>query len=525
MRNSPAWVLHLMGIFYMFAGLAIICDDYFVPALEVITERLDLSEDVAGATFMAAGGSAPELFTSVIGVFIAQSNVGFGTIVGSAVFNVLFVIGACAVATMPLANDLARQDSKRTGEPMEVWYHRGLPLTAWPLARDSTFYAIDLIVLLVFFLDEEIWWWEALIMLCLYVCYVIFMKNNEKAQNWVTATFGKGNPTPNAEVRVQAKEQRSASKDAEMLGKGAQSPVQAEGEGGEDCGLIRTESRSVIKKTQREVNCSQRRDSRGVKTAADGEGGKNSNRHSDAGDAEKGDEKKEDGGDDDDEGGPWAPGTAFAEARDSGVADIAKFFIYFPLNIVLYLTVPNCQNEEKRKGRFTYIISFVMSIAWIGVFTYFMVWWAETLTETISGEDDDGAIEVTGLVLLAAGTSVPDLITSVVVARAGHGDMAVSSSIGSNIFDICFGLPLPWFLYGVFVNLGKCPIPVKSSALGSSVIMLFAMLIATIACIAGFGWRLNVALGATAVFFYCIFITIYMMIAIGPWKGKGLNLS
>ena len=46
---------------------------------------------------MAAGGSAPELFTSFIGVFISVSNVGFGTIVGSAVFNVLFVIGMCAI--------------------------------------------------------------------------------------------------------------------------------------------------------------------------------------------------------------------------------------------------------------------------------------------------------------------------------------------------------------------------------------------------------------------------------------------
>ena len=47
---------------------------------------------------MAAGGSAPELFTSVIGVFIAKSDVGIGTIVGSAVFNILFVIAACAFA-------------------------------------------------------------------------------------------------------------------------------------------------------------------------------------------------------------------------------------------------------------------------------------------------------------------------------------------------------------------------------------------------------------------------------------------
>ena len=68
-----------------------------------------MTEDVAGATLMAAGGSAPEFFTSLIGkfknssfdlflgVFVSQSDVGIGTIVGSAVFNVLFVIGMCAI--------------------------------------------------------------------------------------------------------------------------------------------------------------------------------------------------------------------------------------------------------------------------------------------------------------------------------------------------------------------------------------------------------------------------------------------
>ena len=40
--------------------------------------QLEISPDVAGATFMAAGGSAPELFASVIGVFIAKNDVGIG---------------------------------------------------------------------------------------------------------------------------------------------------------------------------------------------------------------------------------------------------------------------------------------------------------------------------------------------------------------------------------------------------------------------------------------------------------------
>ena len=42
--------------------------------------------------------------------------------------------------------------------------------------------------------------------------------------------------------------------------------------------------------------------------------------------------------------------------------------------------------------------------------------------------------------------SVTDTIASVMVARDGHGDMAVSNSIGSNVFDILLGLGLPWFL-------------------------------------------------------------------------------
>ena len=85
-------------LLYTFVAIAVICDDFFVPALEVFSEKLSLTPDIAGATFMAAGGSAPELFTSFIGTFSdPPTDVGFGTVVGSAVFNVLFVIGCCAI--------------------------------------------------------------------------------------------------------------------------------------------------------------------------------------------------------------------------------------------------------------------------------------------------------------------------------------------------------------------------------------------------------------------------------------------
>lgn len=158
-RRSGAVLLHVVGMGYMFVALAIVCDEFFVPALDVIIERLAIRDDVAGATFMAAGGSAPELFTSIIGVFVSFDDVGIGTIVGSAVFNILFVIGACALF------------SRTT-----------LTLTWWPLFRDCSFYSISLLVLIYCFRDSHIYWQEALVLFSLYGAYVMFMRWNQPVE-------------------------------------------------------------------------------------------------------------------------------------------------------------------------------------------------------------------------------------------------------------------------------------------------------------------------------------------------------
>jgi len=161
-KRHGAVILHIVGVLYMFLALAIVCDEFFIPALEIVAQSLKLSNDVAGATFMAAGGSAPEFFTSVVGVFFAKNAVGFGTIVGSAVFNILFVISMCAL----LAKSI-------------------LTLTWWPLFRDSVFYAIGLSVLIGFFYDGEIEWYESLVLFSLYVLYAVFMGFNTKVERWV----------------------------------------------------------------------------------------------------------------------------------------------------------------------------------------------------------------------------------------------------------------------------------------------------------------------------------------------------
>ncbi len=85
------YLLILVLSFYL---LAIICEDYFVPALDRIAHKFKLPDDVVGATFMAVGSSAPEFFTAFFAVILPgdKGNIGSGTIVGSAIFNILVIV-------------------------------------------------------------------------------------------------------------------------------------------------------------------------------------------------------------------------------------------------------------------------------------------------------------------------------------------------------------------------------------------------------------------------------------------------
>jgi Ca2+/Na+ antiporter len=149
------WVLLTL---YMFKALGTVCDEYFVPSLEMISEKLELSNDVAGATFMAAGSSAPELFTSIVATFLIVNEGGVGAIIGSAIFNILVIVGATCVCA---------------GQVLHIWWY--------PLARDCSFYVLSIVELALFIMDDEvIQWWEALIMFLSYVAYCVYMKFNEK---------------------------------------------------------------------------------------------------------------------------------------------------------------------------------------------------------------------------------------------------------------------------------------------------------------------------------------------------------
>ena len=97
-----------------------------------------------------------------------------------------------------------------------------------------------------------------------------------------------------------------------------------------------------------------------------------------------------------------------------------------------------------------------MSIVWLGLLTYVMVMLVEKVAHCLEIPTD-----IIGVTVLAVGTSAPDCIGSILVARKGKGDMAVSNAFGSNVFDICFCVGIPFLIQTI--SSGK---PVRVSTEG-----------------------------------------------------------
>lgn len=90
-----------------------------------------------------------------------------------------------------------------------------------------------------------------------------------------------------------------------------------------------------------------------------------------------------------------------------------------PWYLAYTFTIPPCDSDETRKY---YLVSFTMSILWIVAISFGML----TVVEHAGCILNIGHFTM-GLVIIAVGTSVPDALSSVLVARDGFGDMAVRS--------------------------------------------------------------------------------------------------
>ncbi|KAL3046508.1 hypothetical protein OYC64_004491 [Pagothenia borchgrevinki] len=478
-RRQGAVVLHMFGMIYMFIALAIVCDEFFVPALTVITEKLTISDDVAGATFMAAGGSAPELFTSIIGVFISHSNVGIGTIVGSAVFNILFVIGMCAIFSKEILN-----------------------LTWWPLFRDVSFYILDLIMLIIFFLDNFISIWESIALLSAYAAYVIFMKCNSTVERFVKGCMHKNQVVevevqPKARPRLQRGGSSASLHNSLMRNSIFQLMIHTLDPLSE--GKFREKASILHKIAKKKCQVEDSEKANGVASRSDKNLPNSSSVEVEVtppmnGTAvQEGQETAEDEEEDD---------QPLSLSWPDSCHKRITYLLIIPIVLPLWLTLPDVRKPTAKRF---FPISFIGAICWIAAFSYLMVWWAHQVGETIGITE-----EIMGLTILAAGTSIPDLITSVIVARKGLGDMAVSSSVGSNIFDITVGLPFPWLLWSFINNMS--PVKVSSNGLFCAIVLLFIMLLFVIISIAACKWRMSKMLGFIMFMLYFVFLVLSVML-------------
>jgi len=609
LESNKATATIFFGIItlYMFLGLAIVCDSFFECSLSAICESLKLKDDVAGATFMAAGGSAPELMTSVMGVFLSRSDVGFGTIVGSAVFNVLFVIGACAFVAP------------------------NLKLTWWPLARDASYYCFSLAMIVIFVTDLEIHVVEAALLLLFYVGYIVVMYYNERLEAFVTRQIAKDeNPGPTQKVLqkivdhpvfalflygviltnaimvilevIDFNDKTSklpcvcgVSVDAWKL-QIERSPLEwinyffnwffvcemiikffAYGFFGYwkkplNCfdgslvfliivELILVESaKSTVQRladSSASIENLDHNDTIGVGVArllrllkfvrfvrilrvgrlakgfsstvtptateepaaiADAESGKTTSTEKPDAEkpaaAEEGAEEEED----DDDDGPFSPFEVWGDfSTPGGIFGRTMWFVGLPLSVTFWLTIPDCRRPMFEKFWF---VTFSNCIIWIGLLSIIMVWMVERL-----GEMYGVPSSIMGIFVLAAGTSIPDCLSSVAVARRGHGDMAVSSSIGSNIFDVLLGLPLPWFIYTAILRpavgpeLGPQWVPVNSDTLAVMILTLFVMVALVVTSIHISGWILSVRLGMCMMTLYFVFLAVALLLDQGVIFG------
>ena len=388
---------HLLVCLHIFCALTVVCDDYFVASLNRITKCLGLKPDVAGATFMAVGSSAPTLFISIISTFFTEGDIGLGTIVGSTIFNTLFIIALCGIGaglTMKLS-----------------WY---------PLFRDSTMYIISVLILMVALYDRKIHWYESAAFFVSYFAYIVVMYFNTSIEKWSQKMKGQ-------------LIKRNKEEDSEF------------NEQNQDNTMETSESH-----------------------------------HSD------------------EEGNRFRVPKGF-------FAKIVWIFT-LPAIVLFYVTIPDCRKKEWRKF---YLITFTISTFWMGGLSYILVWMVSILGYTYSIPEC-----VLGMTFLAAGSSLPDAIASLVVAKQGSGDMAVSNCIGSNVFDmLCLGIP--WMIKTTVITPNSV-VHIQSENIFFTSGILIASIICTVLLIALNKWRLDEKLGVVFLVMYLLFLGVATFIEVLP---------
>ncbi|KAH1013813.1 hypothetical protein HUJ04_002751 [Dendroctonus ponderosae] len=382
-QRQHGWVIiHVIVVCYLFIFLAVVCDDYFVPCIKKLCDVLQLKEDIAGATFMATASSSAEIFVNSVGTFITEGDLGLGTIVGSAVFNILAVPACCG-----------------------FFGNMAFKLEWFALTRDSAVYGCAVIILICFLQDGIIYYSEALTLMVLYLGYLLVMVFNDTISSWFHRTIAK--------LRNRGFYKEVMAENQPLLLKANEK-------------LNNNYSESVVEFFLSDVTLK---------------------------DIEQSEEST----------------NIWSWPKEDTKKTKLWWIFTWPISFVLFLTTPTIKKYPKM-----YIVTFAMCVAWIGTVSYVVAWLITIIGDTLNIPDS-----VMGLTFLAAGTSVPEAVSSVLVTNQGYGSMGISSSIGSNTFDILLCLGLPWFIKSAFYPKvpGQHWITINSQGINYSAVCLLTTLV------------------------------------------------
>lgn len=153
--NRPGWLPLLRDIAYLAGGIALVIvgADLLVSGAVDIATALGISDTLVGLTVVAVGTSAPELVTSVVATIRGQASMAVGNLIGSSVYNVVFILGL----TIVVAPDAIPV-------PAEVLYVDMLVMAA-----------VSLLVVLLFRTGRKITRKEGIVLVLLYAAYLTYL--------------------------------------------------------------------------------------------------------------------------------------------------------------------------------------------------------------------------------------------------------------------------------------------------------------------------------------------------------------
>ena len=479
----------------------------------------------------------PTMFISVTSVFLDEGDIGLGTIIGSTMFNILFITGICGVATSVVIN-----------------------LKPYSIIRDCVCYVIYLMLLLLAMYDGLIYWYEALAVSSLYAVYVVIMYYNSTLEHrfnvWARAHFTQTRPVTPARSPAKSPSKspekspskpygsstincsKEDSQTSETLNPPESPNVSGLSEGPTDNTSSLPESQSTLPDNPPEASENLPDDSVQPELPENlPEENENTNNSAlpsttqanipaivtpthtskvDEAFTEDYEDRMSDVrsvySDTDD----TLPHTKYddepinALACPTGGWKRVRWAIMFPMRLLYYITIPDCRVAVWESW---YIVTFLMSIVWMGLHSYVLVWAVSVIGVTISIPEC-----IMGLTLLAAGSSIPDAIASLVMAEQGLGDMALANAIGSNIFDMLC-LSIPWLLSTTIVHPNS-QVLIQGGNIVYVSMTLFGTVAVTLIVLYFNKWRLDRKLGAAMLLAYVFFLAAAVIIESLPNHKK-----